>query len=259
MKTAEANEHEQGWNFERAAMPYVDSLYNTAYRMTRNSEDAEDLVQETYLKAYKYYDKFEEGTNFKAWLFKIMKNTFINNYRKKKLTPHKIDFSEIEESYERVIQKNAPDLIKDPESEIFQDMMDEDVKRALDSLPHDYKMVVLLADIEGFSYKEIAEILDCPVGTVMSRLYRGRKMLERTLLEYARKYGYIRAGEEPAKMRSRKDETKGRKKKEDGAEDETEVAEPEADEETILFAAEEEDEDFEIEVEEDEEEQFEVE
>ena len=194
-------------------MPYVDSLYNTAYRMTRNSEDAEDLVQETYLKAYKYYDKFEEGTNFKAWLFKIMKNTFINNYRKKKLTPHKIDFSEIEESYERVIQKNAPDLIKDPESEVFQDMMDADVKRALDSLPHDYKMVVLLADIEGFSYKEIAEILDCPVGTVMSRLYRGRKMLERTLLEYARKYGYIRGGAEPAKMRSRKDETKGRKKK----------------------------------------------
>ena len=152
-------------------MPYVDSLYNTAYRMTRNSEDAEDLVQETYLKAYKYYDKFEEGTNFKAWLFKIMKNTFINNYRKKKLTPHKIDFSEIEESYERVIQKNAPDLIKDPESEIFQDMMDEDVKRALDTLPHDYKMVVLLADIEGFSYKEIAEILDCPVARLMSRLY----------------------------------------------------------------------------------------
>jgi RNA polymerase sigma-70 factor, ECF subfamily len=113
MKSAEMTQ-EQGWDFEQAAMPYVDSLYNTAYRMTRNSEDAEDLVQETYLKAYKYYDKFEEGTNFKAWLFKIMKNTFINNYRKKKLTPHKIDFSEIEESYERVIQKNAPDLIRDP-------------------------------------------------------------------------------------------------------------------------------------------------
>jgi RNA polymerase sigma-70 factor, ECF subfamily len=257
MKTAVANEHEQGWDFERAAMPYVDSLYNTAYRMTRNSEDAEDLVQETYLKAYKYYDKFEEGTNFKAWLFKIMKNTFINNYRKKKLTPHKIDFSEIEESYERVIQKNAPDLIKDPETDIFQDMMDEDVKRALDSLPHDYKMVVLLADIEGFSYKEIAEILDCPVGTVMSRLYRGRKMLERTLLEYARKYGYIRGEAEPAKMRSRKDEAKPRKKK-DAADEETEVQEPEENEEEVLFAGADE-EDFEFEVEEDEEEKFEVE
>src|SRR5687768_1189507 len=256
MKSAEMT-HEQGWDFETAAMPYVDSLYNTAYRMTRNSEDAEDLVQETYLKAYKYYDKFEEGTNFKAWLFKIMKNTFINNYRKKKLTPHKIDFSEIEESYERVIQKNAPDLIKDPETDIFQDMMDEDVKRALDSLPHDYKMVVLLADIEGFSYKEIAEILDCPVGTVMSRLYRGRKMLERTLLEYARKYGYIRGEAEPAKMRSRKDEAKPRKKK-DQAEEETEVTEPEENEEEVLFAGAD-DEEFEFEVEEEEEEKFEVE
>ena len=259
MKSAEAQQdHERGWDFEKAAMPYVDSLYNTAYRMTRNSEDAEDLVQETYLNAYKYYDNFEEGTNFKAWLFKIMKNTFINNYRKKKLTPHKIDFSEIEESYERVIQKNAPDLIKDPETDIFQDMMDEDVKRALDSLPHDYKMVVLLADLEGFSYKEIAEILDCPVGTVMSRLYRGRKMLERTLLEYARKYGYIRSGE-PTKMRSRKDEVK--KKKPDAAQPEDEVEEKEAseDDELALLATEVEGEDFEFEIEEEEEEEFDLE
>ena len=255
MKSAEAYDQEQAWDFEKAAMPYVDSLYNTAYRMTRNSEDAEDLVQETYLKAYKYYDKFEEGTNFKAWLFKIMKNTFINNYRKKKLTPHKIDFSEIEESYERVIQKNAPDLIKDPESEIFQDMMDEDVKRALDSLPHDYKMVVLLADIEGFSYKEIAEILDCPVGTVMSRLYRGRKMLERTLLEYAKKYGYIRGGE-PAKMRSRKDEAKPRKKT-GGDEVEEPAEEPAEDDLFVVAGPEEEEFDFEIEEEPDEEFQLE--
>jgi RNA polymerase sigma-70 factor (ECF subfamily) len=258
-KESATTSHQQGWNFEAAAMPFVDALYNTAYRMTRNAEDAEDLVQETYLKAYRYYDKFEEGTNFKAWLFKIMKNTFINNYRKKKLTPHKIDFSEIEESYERVIQKNAPDLIKDPETEIFQDMMDEDVKRALDLLPHDYKMVVLLADIEGFSYKEIAEILDCPVGTVMSRLYRGRKMLERTLLEYARKYGYIRGGAEPAKMRSRKEEEKPRKKKEQAG-DETEVQEPEENEEEVLFAgAEEEDFEFEVNEEGQPEERFEIE
>ncbi len=258
MKTAEVQDHERGWDFEKAAMPYVDSLYNTAYRMTRNSEDAEDLVQETYLKAYKYYDKFEEGTNFKAWLFKIMKNTFINNYRKKKLTPHKIDFSEIEESYERVIQKNAPDLIKDPETDIFQDMMDEDVKRALDSLPHDYKMVVLLADLEGFSYKEIAEILDCPVGTVMSRLYRGRKMLERTLLEYARKYGYIRSGE-PAKMRSKKDEVKKKKPEPGQAGEEVEEKESSEDDELALISADGEDFEFEIDEEVEVEEEFDLE
>jgi len=183
-----------------------------------------------------------------------MKNTFINNYRKKKLTPHKIDFSEIEESYERVIQKNAPDLIKDPESEIFQDMMDEDVKRALDTLPHDYKMVVLLADIEGFSYKEIAEILDCPVGTVMSRLYRGRKMLERTLLEYAKKYGYIRSGE-PAKMRSRKDEQKvAGKKKTSADEDESDVEVPEEEDELALLTQD--PEEFDFQIDEEAEEQF---
>src|SRR5260370_24020141 len=153
------------------------------------------------------------------------------------------------------MQKHAPDLIKDPESEIFQDMKDEDVKRALDSLPHDYKMVVLLADIEGFSYKEIAEILDCPVGTVMSRLYRGRKMLERTLLEYARKYGYIRGAAEPAKMRSRKDETKGRRKKGEPGEEE-EVREPDENEEEVLFAPEE---DEELEFEDEDEEEFAIE
>src|SRR5579863_7418861 len=137
-------DHQKGWDFEAAAMPFVDALYNTAYRMTRNAEDAEDLVQETYLKAYRYYDKFEEGTNFKAWLFKIMKNTFINNYRKKQQIPTHSDFADIEESFETQVSEDATRQIKNPESEIFQDMMDEDVKRALDSLPHDYKMVVLL-------------------------------------------------------------------------------------------------------------------
>ena len=170
------------WDFDSLVMPYLDSLYNTAYRMTRSAEDAEDLVQETFFKAYKYYDKFEEGTNLKAWLFKILKNTFINNYRKKKLEPRSVDFAEIEDS--------------------FTGVLDDDVRKALESLPYDYRMVVILADLEDFSYKEIADILDCPVGTVMSRLYRGRKLLEKTLLKYARHHGYIR-GAEPTKMRTR--------------------------------------------------------
>jgi len=194
--------HQKGWDFEAAAMPFVDALYNTAYRMTRNSEDAEDLVQETYLKAYRYYDKFEEGTNFKAWLFKIMKNTFINNYRKKQQAPALSDFADIEESFESQVSEETARQIKNPEEEFLENVLDEDVQRALDKLPPDYRMVVILADLEDFSYKEIADILDCPVGTVMSRLYRGRKLLEKALLKYARKHGYIR-GAEPTKMRTR--------------------------------------------------------
>ena len=190
------------WDFDSQVMPFVDSLYNTAYRMTRSAEDAEDLVQETYFKAYKYYDKFEEGTNLKAWLFKILKNTFINNYRKRKLEPRSVDFAEIEDSFERIVRRDSNEQPSDPEADFFSGVLDEDVKKALESLPYDYRMVVILADLEDFSYKEIAEILDCPVGTVMSRLYRGRKLLEKALLKYARKHGYIR-GAEPTKMRTR--------------------------------------------------------
>jgi RNA polymerase sigma-70 factor (ECF subfamily) len=190
-------------NFEAAAMPYLDALYNTAYRMTRNSQDAEDLVQETYLKAYKYYDKFEEGTNLKAWLFKILKNTFINSYRKAQLQPPQSDFADIEESFESQISEDASRQIRNPEEELLENVLDEDVQRAVDQLPQDYRMVVLLADLEGFSYKEISEILEIPVGTVMSRLYRGRRLLEDALLRYARGHGYLRDIEAPAKMRSR--------------------------------------------------------
>jgi RNA polymerase sigma-70 factor (ECF subfamily) len=205
--------HERGWNFEAAAMPFVDALYNTAFRMTRNAEDAQDLVQETYLKAYKYYDKFEVGTNFKAWLFKIMKNTFINNYRKRQQVPPQSDFADIEESFESQVTDDAR-RIKDPEEVLLEDVLDEDLQRAIDELPPDYRMVVLLADLEGFSYKEIADILEVPVGTVMSRLYRGRRLLEAAMLKFAREQGYLRAGTEPAKMRSRpKDDGKAAKEK----------------------------------------------
>ena len=193
---------EEAWNFEDSAMPFVDALFNTAYRMTRNSQDAEDLVQETYLKAYRYYDKFTEGTNFKAWLFRILKNTFINGYRKRQQEPPSSAFDTIEDVFESQIRFEARDRIANPEEDVLEDVLDEDVQRALDELPDDYRMVVLLADLEGFSYQEIAEILDIPPGTVMSRLYRARRRLEKQMLAYAQEHGYIRSGD-PVKMRSR--------------------------------------------------------
>jgi len=196
--------HQHGWNFEAAAMPYLDPLYNAAYRMARNAQDAEDLVQETYLKAYKYYDKFEEGTNLKAWLFKILKNTFINSYRKKQQAPPRADFADIEESFESIVRDDSGQQSRTPEEELLEKVLDEHVQKAIEELPYDYRMVVLLADLEGFSYKEIADILEIPVGTVMSRLYRGRRQLEEALLKYARGHNYIR-GAEPTKMRSRRE------------------------------------------------------
>jgi RNA polymerase sigma-70 factor (ECF subfamily) len=187
--------------FEAAAMPHLDALYNTAYRMARNAEDAEDLVQETFLKGYRSYAQFTPGTNLKAWLFKILKNTFINEYRRKQAAPRKSDFAEIEDAFESQLAPEAAGQMKNPEEEALANAFDEDVQRALDLLPADYRMAVLLADIEGFSYREIAEILEIPVGTVMSRLYRGRKLLEEAMLRYAREHGYMREGSEPARRR----------------------------------------------------------
>jgi RNA polymerase sigma-70 factor (ECF subfamily) len=187
------------WDFTTGKLPYRDQLFKSALRMTRSVEDAEDLIQETYLKAYKYYERFSEGTNFKAWLFKIMKNTFINSYRKKKLQPPKVDFDEIQEGLEETLMEKANASLIDPESWLMSVEMDHEVREALLSLPHDYKMVVLLADLEGFAYKEIADILAVPVGTVMSRLYRGRRMLEKALLSFGRRYNYVNT--RPEKMR----------------------------------------------------------
>ncbi len=190
------------WDFESLTMPYLDALYNTALRMTRSPQDAEDLVQETYLKAYRHYDKFEEGTNLKAWLFRIMKNTFINNYRKKQARPIESDFADVEESMESRLTTPWGKAILDPEAELLEQVVDAGVEEALKELPEDYRMAVMLADLEHFSYKEIAEILDIPLGTVMSRLYRGRKLLEQAMLDYARRRGYLRDDEGPAKQRT---------------------------------------------------------
>ena len=206
--TEAKSQEPRAWDFRAATMPFMDALYNTAYRMTRNAQDAEDLVQETYFKAYRYYDKFEEGTNLKAWLFRIMKNTFINNYRKNQRIPPQTDFADLEGGLETRVREDAAGRIKNPEEEFLANIVDEQVKEAMDGLPTDYRMAVVLADLEKFSYKEIAEILEVPVGTVMSRLYRGRKLLEEAMLKYARDHGYIRS-REPSKMRSREDSGAG--------------------------------------------------
>ena len=196
-------DHNGGWNFEAEVLPFMDSLYSTAYRMSRNRQDAEDLLQETYLRAYKYYDKFQEGTNFKAWLFKILKNTFINRYRKRQRQPLKNSFDEIEGAFElKLLESPLTARGATPEEELMVDVLDQDVQQAVEALPEDYRTAVELADLQGLSYREIADQLGIPLGTVMSRLYRGRRKLEAVLLQYAREHGYIRS-REPRKMRSR--------------------------------------------------------
>jgi len=168
-------------------MPYMGSLYSAAMRMTRNAADAEDLVQETYLKAYRAFGSFQEGTNLKSWLYKILTNTFINSYRSRRRRPVESDLDDVEDLYlyrrlggleGAIAGRSAEDVVLDQFSEA-------EVKAAVESLPEAFRMVVLLADVEGFSYKEIAEILDIPIGTVMSRLHRGRRALQKALHDFA--------------------------------------------------------------------------
>ncbi len=171
----------------------VDNLYSLALRMTRNVLDAEDLVQETALKAYRYFDKFDLGTNFRAWIYRILTNNFINSYRKNKKMPTRVEMENV--SF-RLEQKDAGfwSNLNDRSNRFeYEDLFDDDINEAIDKLPDEYKMVVLFSDVEGLSYKEIAEIIEHPIGTVMSRLHRGRKMLQKSLSKYAKENGYSMA------------------------------------------------------------------
>ncbi len=172
-------------NFERDAMQFAGQLYSAALRMTRNPADAEDVVQETYLKAYRAYDTFQEGTNLKAWLYRILTNTYINRYRKKQRRPSEVELGELQDLYLYKRLGEQSGASQSAEEEVLDHFVDADVKQALESLPEHFRLPVLLADVEGFSYKEIAEILDVPIGTVMSRLHRGRKQLQKRLYAFA--------------------------------------------------------------------------
>ena len=176
--------------FAEDAMPLMDGLYSAAIRMTRNAADAEDLVQETYLKAFNAYERFEAGTNLKAWMYRILTNSYINAYRKKQRRPDESDIDDIEDLYlyRRLGGAESAVLSRSAEDELLEMFGEDEVKLALEDLPEHYRMPILLADVEGFAYKEIAEILDVPIGTVMSRLHRGRKQLQKRLYSFAEEH-----------------------------------------------------------------------
>jgi RNA polymerase sigma-70 factor (ECF subfamily) len=184
--------------FSDLAMEYMPALYTAALRMTRNPADAEDLVQETYLKAYRAFASFELGTNLKAWLYRILTNTYINTYRAKKRRPEIADVEDVEDLYlyHRLSGDQPSGLGRSAEDEALDRFTDTDVKAAIESLPDTFRMAVLLADVEGFSYKEIAEITDVPIGTVMSRIHRGRKALQKALVKRGSKRGLVGASDE---------------------------------------------------------------
>jgi RNA polymerase sigma-70 factor (ECF subfamily) len=177
--------------FERDVLPLLPSLYGAALRLTRNPADADDLVQDTYLRAFRGFSGFQEGTNLKAWLYRILTNSFINTYRKKQREPQIVEGpDDIDEwyLYDRLGGRNVE---ASAEAEVLDRIPDADVKAALESIPENFRLPVLLADVEGFSYKEIAEIMDTPIGTVMSRLHRGRKALEKALWDTAKERGLV--------------------------------------------------------------------
>ena len=182
------SESEKQSIFNQEFMPHINSMYNFAYRLTLDPDDAKDLLQDTYLKAFRFIDSFQQGTNAKAWLFRILKNSFINDYRKKSKEPSKVDYQEVETYYnsEDVDRQITPDL----RVEALQDMIGDEISTALNALDVDFRTVIILCDLEGFKYEEMAKILDIPIGTVRSRLHRARNLLKEKLSEYAKQMGY---------------------------------------------------------------------
>ena len=186
-------------DFEADAMQYAPQLYSAAMRMARNPSDAEDLVQETFLKAYRAYASFEAGTNLKAWLYRILTNTYINKYRKDKRRPTESDLADVEDLYlyKRIGSEETAESARSAEDRVLDGLVESDIKQAVEALPEIFRVPVLLADLEGFAYKEIAEILDIPIGTVMSRLHRGRKAMQKQLYEFGKQRNLVPHEVEP--------------------------------------------------------------
>ena len=176
-------------DFEKEAIPHMTSVYNFALRLTGDEDDANDLVQETFLKAFRFFDKFERGTNCKAWLFRILKNSFINDYRKQSKEPDKVDYEDVQNFYETI--KSDEINSSHYENDAFTNLLDDEISKAIEKLPEDFRTVIILNDIEGFTYEEIADFVDIPVGTVRSRLHRARKMLYSQLYDYAKEKGFF--------------------------------------------------------------------
>ena len=177
--------------FSELIEPHLSSLYSTALRMTHNQKDAEDLVQDTLFKAFRALNQFQRNTNFRAWIFRILVNTFITAYRKANKQPQKISYDDLEEFFLYKRLDDSVSLQETTKEDFLENLFEDDIKDALENLPYQFRLVVLLCDVEGFSYNEIANIIDAPLGTVMSRLYRGRKLLQKYLWNYAKSRGYI--------------------------------------------------------------------